>query len=189
MGPSTSANRPAGRRGREWSPAPPSHSPRVSSAMRRRRSTSRTTTNTQGWAFSALGAWTAASSIRATSSSGTGSGAKSRHARWRSTTSKKAGPWPKRGQASCPPTSAGQGQDLGAAVVDQERVLELCRPSPVDGDRCPAVAPELVLPGTHGDHRLDGERHPRLDDGRGPRVVVVRDLQVAVELLADAVAD
>src|SRR5690606_29682430 len=85
--------------------------------------------------------------------------------------------------------SVGRGEDLDAVVGDEERVLELGGALAVDRDRRPVVVPDLVLPGAHGDHRLDRERHARLDDRGGPRVVVVRDLQVGVELLGDAVAD
>src|SRR5947208_88273 len=63
----------------------------MSLPIRARIFSSRTTTNTQGWRFSALGAWVAASSSRSTTSSGTSSAVKVRQARWRWTTSKNSG--------------------------------------------------------------------------------------------------
>ena len=63
----------------------------VSAPMAARTSASRTTTNTKGWLFSALGAWVAAVRIRATVSSSTSSGRNERAARWVCTTSKKSG--------------------------------------------------------------------------------------------------
>ena len=59
--------------------------------MAARSPASRTTTKTNGWLFSALGAWVAAVRIRATVASSTSSGRKERAARWVSTTSKKSG--------------------------------------------------------------------------------------------------
>ena len=59
---------------------------------------------------------------------------------------------------------------------------------PVDGDRGPPVVPQHVAPVAQGDHGLDGERHARLHDRAGRGSCVVGDLQVGVELLADAVA-
>src|SRR3954454_3950715 len=59
--------------------------------MRVRVAPSFTTTNTQGWLFSALGAKVAASRTVARMSSSTSSVAKFRHARWPCTTSKNSG--------------------------------------------------------------------------------------------------
>ena len=81
------------------------------------------------------------------------------------------------------------GENLGPVVVDQQGVLELGGATTVGGDRSPAVVPQAGPPGTDGDHRLDGEGHPRLDDVGQPGIVVVADLQIGVELLADPVTD
>src|SRR3954452_12424663 len=59
--------------------------------MRVRVASSLTTTNAQGWLFSALGAKVAASRTVARMSSSMSSVAKFRHARWLCTTSKKSG--------------------------------------------------------------------------------------------------
>ena len=59
--------------------------------MAARAAGSRTTTNTKGWLFSALGAWVAAVRMRATVASSTSSGRKVRAARCVCTTSKKSG--------------------------------------------------------------------------------------------------
>src|SRR5882757_8974953 len=58
-----------------------------------------------------------------------------------------------------------KGQDVDAVVGDHQRVLELRRPLLVPGGDGPAVVPDLVVERAEVDHRLDGERHARLDDG------------------------
>ena len=68
-------------------------------------------------------------------------------------------------------------------------MLELGGALAVDGDRGPIVVPHEVLHPPEGDHRLDREGHAGAHDRVRPAVVVVQDLQVGVELLADAVAD
>src|ERR1700752_1783445 len=55
------------------------------------------------------------------------------------------------------------GEDLGAVVGDHQRVLELCGPLLVRGGDGPAVVPDLVVQRAEVDHRLDGERHARLE--------------------------
>src|SRR5579859_3235159 len=79
-------------------------------------------------------------------------------------------------------------EDLVSAVGYQDRVLELGGAAAVLGDHGPAVRPDVVVDRAEGQHRLDGERHPRLHDGGGAGVVEVRDHQARVEGGADAVA-
>ena len=81
------------------------------------------------------------------------------------------------------------GEYLEAVVGDDDRVLELCRALAIGSDGRPVVVPHAEVPRPDADHRLDGERHPWAHRQRAPRVVVVEHLDVAVELLADAVAD
>ncbi len=68
-------------------------------------------------------------------------------------------------------------------------MLELGGAGPVRGHGRPAVAPHPGPPVAHRDHRLDREGHADLDRLVETRVVVVTDLQIGVELLADPVAD
>src|SRR5205085_9527357 len=75
------------------------------------------------------------------------------------------------------------GQDLDSVVGDEEAVLELGGAATVGGDCGPAVAPHLGERCAHGDHGLDGERHARLDDGRGLRSVVMGNHDVGGQLL------
>lgn len=98
--------------------------------------------------------------------------------------------------ASAPPRRRGgdrtrpAGEDVNAVCGDEDGVLELRGAAAVLGDRCPVVVPHGVLPSTaQRDHRLDGECHAFADDHRVSRVVVVQNLDVGVEVLADAVAD
>ena len=55
-----------------------------------------------------------------------------------------------------------QGEDLVAVRGDQHGVLELRGALAVLGDRGPAVLPDLVVDRAQRQHRLDGERHARL---------------------------
>ena len=73
---STSARSPGARPALGVGPAPALPRRRVISPMAAASSASRTTTNTQGWRFSALGAKVAASSTFSTMASSTGSAAK-----------------------------------------------------------------------------------------------------------------
>ena len=88
---STSASIAGGRRSRENTRPAVSHARAISAPMAARRSASRTTTNSHGCLFSALGARTAASRIARASSSSTGASQNSRHARCAWTTAKKPG--------------------------------------------------------------------------------------------------
>ncbi|MEY4361526.1 MAG: hypothetical protein RL391_832, partial [Actinomycetota bacterium] len=81
------------------------------------------------------------------------------------------------------------GEDVDTGVGHENRVLELGGSLAVGGDGGPVVVPHLVLPGTKRDHRLDGEDHAGLHDHVVAWVVIVQDLDVGVELLADSVAD
>src|ERR1700723_130212 len=74
-----------------------------------------------------------------------------------------------------------QREDIHAGLGDQQRVLELRGPLAVFGDHRPAVVPNLVVQRPEVDHRLDGERHPRLENRRHRRLVVVQHDQPAVE--------
>src|SRR3954471_18075242 len=81
-----------------------------------------------------------------------------------------------------------EGEDLEAVVGDEDRVLELCRALPVARHDGPPVVPHVPLVGAEVEHRLDGERHARLDHRLVVgRRVVVRDDEPGVELEADAV--
>jgi hypothetical protein len=62
--------------------------------------------------------------------------------------------------------SVHQGEDVDAAVGDEQRVLELGGAAAVDVTV--SGRPTALLEGAHGDHGLDGERHARLDHGGGP---------------------
>jgi beta-galactosidase len=80
-----------------------------------------------------------------------------------------------------------QGQDFVAVLRDEDRVLELSGALAVLRHRRPAVRPDVVIDRAQGEHRLDRERHPRLDDGVAVRVVVVRHDQAGVERRPDSV--
>src|SRR5271155_1057966 len=80
--------------------------------------------------------------------------------------------------SSAPLTASGQRsrprEDVHAGLGDQQRVLELRGPLAVFGDHRPAVVPDLVVERAEVDHRLDGERHPRLENRRHRRLVVMQ---------------
>src|SRR5579875_2313306 len=77
------------------------------------------------------------------------------------------------------------GQDFGAGVGDEQRVLELSTPLAVLGNHRPPVVPDFVVQRTKVDHRLDGERHPWLEDGGDRGLVVVQHDQPVVKRGAD----
>ena len=78
-------------------------------------------------------------------------------------------------------------EDLGAVVGDDDRVLELRGAQTVARHRGPTVGPHALALRTHRDHRLDRERHPRLQLHRRGALLVVRNRQPAVELPTDRV--
>src|SRR6476620_8949303 len=87
---STSASSFGSRRVSENARPCDSHARRVRSPIAARAPASRTTTNSHGWRFSALGACVADSRSEAISGSYTAASLNARHARWRLTTSKKS---------------------------------------------------------------------------------------------------
>src|SRR6185295_16793315 len=74
-----------------------------------------------------------------------------------------------------PTGRSGQGEDLGPVAGDEEGVLHLGGAESVGGDGGPAVVPVLHAPAALGEHGLDGEDHPLLEDGGGGGVVEVGD--------------
>ncbi len=80
-------------------------------------------------------------------------------------------------------------EDLDTGFGDEHGVFELCCSASVGGDGSPVVLPDAVLPGTHGDHGFDREDHARFDGDVHAGFEIVRNLQVGVELLADAMAN
>src|SRR6201996_7180160 len=87
---------------------------------------------------------------------------------------------------SSAPLTSRQGEDVRAGLGDQQCVLELRSPLAVFGDDGPAVVPDLIVQRAEVDHRLDGERHPGLEDRGNRRLVVVPHDQAVVEGRADA---
>src|SRR5699024_4418977 len=71
---------------------------------------------------------------------------------------------------------------------DDQGVFELGGPLVVLGHNGPPVLPQVVVDGAQGDHRFDGEGHPRFHHGGGAGVVVVGDDQTGVELRTHTVA-
>src|SRR6202021_2054760 len=92
--------------------------------------------------------------------------------------------------SSAPLTGEGsrKGEDFRAGVGDQQGVLELGGPLAVFGDHRPVVVPDFVVQRPEVDHRFDGERHSRLEDGGDGRLVVVQHDQPVMEGGPDAVA-
>ncbi|MPM79469.1 hypothetical protein SDC9_126503 [bioreactor metagenome] len=80
------------------------------------------------------------------------------------------------------------GEHLGAVVGDDQGLLELRTDAAVLGEHGPVVVPLVPVVAAEGDHRLDRERHPRLDHRGGERRVVVRDDQAGMEGGVHAVA-
>src|SRR5262245_31285186 len=72
------------------------------------------------------------------------------------------------------------GQDFRAVVGDHQRVLELRGPLLVLGSYGPTVVPDLVVQRAEVDHRLDGERHTRLQHGFHGGLVIMQDHQPVV---------
>ena len=68
-------------------------------------------------------------------------------------------------------------------------MLKLRSSFPVSSNRRPIVIPHSVLPRAKRDHRFDRKSHTRAHDGAVACVVVVKHLNVGVELLANAVAN
>ena len=66
-------------------------------------------------------------------------------------------------------------------------MLELRGPFAVFGDHGPVVVPDFVVQRAEVDHRFDGERHPRLEDGGDRRLVVVQHHHSVVEGGTDTV--
>src|SRR6201996_9248409 len=87
---------------------------------------------------------------------------------------------------SSAPLTSRQGEDVRARLGHQQGVLELRGPLAVFGDDGPAVVPDLIVQRADVDHRLDGERHPGLEDRGNRRLVVVPHDQAVVEGRADA---
>src|ERR1700748_2588819 len=88
---------------------------------------------------------------------------------------------------SSAPLTSRQCEDVRAGLGDQQGVLELRGPLAVFGDDGPAVVPDFVVQRAEVDHRFDGERHSRFEDGGDGRLVVVQHNQPVVKGGADAV--
>src|SRR6185312_13737756 len=72
------------------------------------------------------------------------------------------------------------GQDAGPLVGHRDRVLEVRGERIVARVDRPAVVPGVDAGPARGDHRLDGERHPRLEERTATRLAEVRDLRLLV---------
>ena len=72
---------------------------------------------------------------------------------------------------------------------DRNGVLEMCRQRVVGGGDRPLVVVQVDVGTPGGDHRLDRDRHPRLEQRAASRLAEVRDLRVLVVAPADTVAD
>src|SRR3989344_6029500 len=79
---------------------------------------------------------------------------------------------------------------IRASLRDDERVLEMRAPSPVDRHKGPAVRCDLHDIRSHIHHRLEGERHALFHD----EIIhfarnIVRYLRLLMEFVTDAVTD
>src|SRR5579883_820692 len=85
------------------------------------------------------------------------------------------------------PTLRTEGEDLGAGCRYPHRMLELRRKRTVPGDCRPAVGQHFHIGFSEINHRLNGEDHPRFEDGTLPWGAIVKYVGLVVENETDAV--
>src|SRR4051812_4117947 len=80
-------------------------------------------------------------------------------------------------------------QDFRTLLGYQDRVFKMSRRHPVRRANCPAVIEQFNRSSAGINHRLDGERHPRLQSRAAPTSPVIRDLRLLVQFPPDPVPD